>query len=149
MEENEESALMARLSLEARSAAAFRAGDKRRPPPKHLSAPAKRLWIEIVADRPIDWFRPGSFELLEQYCEITIQQRQAIKALQASNELEYLGRLRVVRDLASVLTSLAGKLRISVQNDVHRRAVGKAAERGDGELDPLLAGEAAWGEHVQ
>jgi phage terminase small subunit len=140
---------MPRVSIEARAAAAFRGGAARPAPPRHLSAPAKRLWEAILADRPADWFRPGSYELLEQYCEFTVQQRRAIETLRKAEGEDYGPALAATKSLTTMLTALASKLRLSVQADVDRRAVGKAAERGDGTRDPLLGGAAVWGEHVQ
>jgi hypothetical protein len=98
---------------------------------------------------PGDWFRPGSYELLEQYCEFTVQQRRAIETLRKAEGEDYGPALAATKSLTTMLTALASKLRLSVQADVDRRAVGKAAERGDGTRDPLLGGAAVWGEHVQ
>jgi hypothetical protein len=137
---------MPRISVEARSAAAFRAGGTRRPPPKHLRAAANRLWTSIVEDRPADWFRPGSYELLEQFCDLTIEQRLAIKALRAASSDDFPLKLKAAKDLVSMTTALATKLRITVLADVDRRAVGKAGEKGDGTADRLLGGSAIWGE---
>jgi hypothetical protein len=36
--------------------------------PKHLSAGAKKVWQEIVAGYPDDYFQPGATILLEQLC---------------------------------------------------------------------------------
>jgi hypothetical protein len=134
---------MPRISVEDRSASAFRAGARRREPPARLSTPAKRLWREITGDRPVDFFRPGGYELLELFCEFTVQQRAVLKALSklAAADEEYPRMLRSAAQLSSTLTALAGKLRISVQADVHRRS-GKTGEKGDGEHDPLLGGAA-------
>ena len=134
---------MPRISIEDRSASAFRAGTARREPPRHLCAPAKRLWREIVGDRPVDFFRPGSFELLEQYVEYTMQQRRLVKALArlGTGDAEYPKLLRAVTRLSLTMTTLSARLRLSVQSDVDRRS-GKTAERGDGERDRLLGGAA-------
>jgi hypothetical protein len=55
---------MARQSLEERSAAAWRAGDRHPVAPKTLSIRAKKVWREVVECRPPDYFRPGSLVLL-------------------------------------------------------------------------------------
>ena len=67
---------MPRQSIEARSAAIFRRGGKRPTPPANLSDEAKKLWREIVEDRPIDFFRPGALQLLEQLCIMTVSARR-------------------------------------------------------------------------
>jgi hypothetical protein len=73
---------MPRQSIEARSAAIYRRGGKHPSPPKHLSDEAKKLWKEIVEDRPIDYFRPGALYLLEQLCIMTIAARRVSAWLQ-------------------------------------------------------------------
>jgi hypothetical protein len=140
---------MPRISVEARSAAAFRAGGSRRPPPRHLRAAAKKLWIQIVEDRPVEHFRPGSYELLEQYCDLAIEQRLAIKALRIASPEAYPDRLKACKDLTAMLVALATKLRITVLADIDRRAVGKASERGDGPEDRLLGGSAIFGDRAR
>jgi hypothetical protein len=74
--------LVPRQSIEARSAAIFRPGGKRPPPPANLSDDAKKLWREIVEDRPIDYFRPGALYLLEQLCVMTVAARRVSAWLQ-------------------------------------------------------------------
>jgi hypothetical protein len=78
-----------------------------------------------------------------------VQQRRAIQTLRNAAGEDYGPALAATKSLTTMLTALASKLRLSVQADVDRRAVGKAAERGDGTRDPLLGGAAVWGEHVQ
>jgi hypothetical protein len=134
----EQGIVMPRISIEDRAACA---GAKRREPPRHLSAPAKRLWREIIEDRPVDFFRAGSYELLEQYVEMTVEQRAAIKALRQAAQEDYAAKLQVVRRLSSTLATLATKLRLTVQNDINRWA-GKTKETGDGPADRLLGGAA-------
>ena len=72
---------MPRISPAARAAAVWKAGGRKPTPPKHMSAAARSIWRQIVADRPADWFRPGSLLLLEQLCEIMVAQRAALAQL--------------------------------------------------------------------
>jgi hypothetical protein len=139
-----------RISQEAKSAALFRAGSVRRPPPRRLCAAAKTLWREIVEDRPADYFRPGSFEALEQYCALTIEQRRAIRALKGAspNNDDYAAKLKAAKDLTTILATLARQLRLSVQA-VTRGDAGKMSEKGAGAADRLLGGKAIWGEGVR
>jgi hypothetical protein len=136
---------MPRVSVEAKSAALFRAGAAHRPPPRRLCAAAKALWREIIGDRPVDYFRPGSFEALEQFCEFTIEQRRAIRSLKAASAEDYPARLRVTRDLTSMLAVLARQLRLSVQAG-SRYDAGKTDEKGDAPTprSRLLGGSAVW-----
>jgi hypothetical protein len=98
---------MPRISDEARSAAVFRARVIRWPPPRRLSAAAKTLWREILSDRPVDFFRPGSFELLEQYCELTVQQRKVIKWLTSTPPANYSVKLKAAKDLTTMAVAIA------------------------------------------
>ena len=74
---------MPRISPAARAAAVWRAGGRKPAPPKHMSAAAKRIWRQIVDDRPGDWFRASNLLLLEQLCETVAAQRVALAKLQA------------------------------------------------------------------
>jgi hypothetical protein len=144
---------MPRISDEARSAAAFRAGVTRRPPPRRLSAAAKVIWREIINDRPIDFFRAGNIELLEQYCELTVQQRKVIKELTSAQSADYSVKLKEAKDLTKMVVALATKLRLTVLADIDSRQVGKLKERGDGPadnpVDRLIGGQAVWGDRPQ
>lgn len=127
---------MPRLSAEARAGAALRAGDHRRPPPKGLCAAARRIWCEIVAERPADWFDAGSAPLLRLYCTLSVY-CERLEPLVAEGDP---AAAKELRKTSGTLTTLATKLRLSVQAVV-RRDAGKLNERGPGLL-PLLGGNA-------
>jgi hypothetical protein len=137
---------MPRISAESRSAALFRAQLKRRPVPRRLKPAAKAIWQDIVDDRPADWFRAGNWELLEQYCELLVQQRACLDALAKLQPTEegYSALLRSASRLAATLTILATKLRLTVQWDVQAKSR-KTDEKGQPAHDPLLGG-LAWRE---
>jgi hypothetical protein len=115
-----------------------------------LCVAAKTLWREIISDRPADYFRPGSFEALEQYCELTVEQRRAIRALKGASpdNDDYSAKLKAAKDLTTMLATLARQLRLSVQAAA-RGDAGKTSEKGDGAADRLLGGSAIWGEGVR
>jgi hypothetical protein len=117
---------MPRASAEAKSAAIWRAGAKHPKPPTHLSRDARKLWREIVECRPVDYFRPGSLQLLEQFCEVAIAQRANLRLL-ATNPTDP-AAIKATKDLAAVLTATALKLRISIQAEVDRKS-GKLNEK--------------------
>ena len=97
------------------------AGSKHPAPPSHLSTSAQQMWKEIVEARPSDYFKPGALHLLEQFCEIMVVQRDALVELSCATVGDEPGRLtaavRVVKDLGTVLTTTATKLRITVQGE--------------------------------
>ncbi len=111
---------MPRASAEAKSAAIWRAGVEHPTPPTYLSREARKLWREVVECRPADYFRPGSLQLLEQFCEVAIAQRANLRLL-AANPTDP-GAIKAAKDLAAILTATALKLRISIQAEVDRKS---------------------------
>ena len=111
---------MPRHSAEERSAAAWRSGSAHPAAPKYLSRDARKLWREVVEARPVDFFAPGSLQLLEQFCETMVTQRIALAEMARAAELNDPDRLakatRVMKDLATVINNTAVKLRLSIQS---------------------------------
>ncbi len=125
---------MPRISPAARAAAVWKAGGRKPTPPKHMSAAARSIWRQIVADRPADWFRPGSLLLLEQLCEIMVAQRAALAQLaRMPGDSE---TIRAVKDYAGILNATASRLRLTVQADVDRRS--RKVDEQEPEDDVLL-----------
>jgi phage terminase small subunit len=117
---------MARQSVDAKAAAIWRTGGEHPQPPRFLSSEARKLWQAIVEDRPTDYFRPGSLELLEGYCEMVVAQRKNLKLLAADPANPDV--IKVTKDLALVLNSTAVKLRLAVSS-TSRPVDGKLVER--------------------
>jgi phage terminase small subunit len=84
---------MPRISAEARSAAAHRAGGKPPPPPAHLPADAAAVWKEIAASKPPDWFDPGSLGLLENYRRVTVHLRIVLSHIEEQGWLGSSGHI--------------------------------------------------------
>ena len=130
---------MPRQSVEGKAGAAWRARSQPvkvvHEPPEHLSDDARRLWAKILASRPADWFEEGSLPLLAQYCDLVAEQA---KLVQQRNELVRLKPVDIM-DRTAIVTarsrlgksiiehsaqcsSLALKLRLTVQNTIDRRS---------------------------
>jgi hypothetical protein len=60
---------MPRRSAEEKAAAFYRVRTRAVEPPRGMSAAARRAWREIIASKPVDWFDPGSLQLLRLHCE--------------------------------------------------------------------------------
>lgn len=140
---------MARMSAEGRSAAAFRAGGRSPPVPDGFDELSAKLWRDIVKTKPIGWFDAGSLSLLALYCRtmssaLRASERLAATAVDAP-EFSYI-RKQVVA-LNTTCTSLAVKLRLSVQNNVDRksRMLDETVEPSDDAEAGLLGGSAVWG----
>jgi hypothetical protein len=67
---------MPRISPEERAARVFQDRGEYPPPPKRLSPESRTVWDEIVASRPVDHFRPGALDLLEQLCVLIVLARR-------------------------------------------------------------------------
>ena len=100
---------MPRKSPEARAGTTLAAG-KPPPPPASLSPAAAKLWKEIVEARPAGHFDAGSLPLLHSYCACLDHLPKADIGSAAH------------RRLLSCITTLATKLRLTIQANVHRRA---------------------------
>jgi hypothetical protein len=131
---------MPRQSVEARAAAAWRAGKVMPEPPMYLSDEAKSLWVGIVSSKPADWFDAGSFPLLAMFCGMAVRakelaiQRSAVPVLdREAARLE-----RRWHKAVAVMLNLATKCRLTPQNRIDRRS-GMLTEGGWGG-DPLLRG---------
>jgi hypothetical protein len=142
---------MPRISAEARAAAVFRSGVAPQGPPKHLTVAAKKLWQEIVNDRPSDYFRPGSLQLLEVYCALVMEERALLRRVRRAVDGEEQKKLlQLARQLSGTLVGIAKGLRILTRNDIDRHSR-KIDERSDtaGARSRLLGGAAVWGEKPQ
>jgi hypothetical protein len=111
---------MPRISAEAKAAAYLRQGGKHPSPPANLSDDEKKLWKQIVEDRPIDFFRPGALQLLEQLCIMTIASRRVAETLQEQpgDEVAAALFLKYAHQCAMHCT----KLRLSIQTEVDRKS---------------------------
>jgi hypothetical protein len=151
---------MPRRSAEAKAAAAYLAGSAPPEPSRRLDADGRKLWREITASKPADWFDSGSFPLLESYCELTLHARAIARKLKRLRKTgawdeaqKWEKRLRVVVDGQVMLST---KLRLSVQGLIERHSR-KILEHGQTtpatekpkKTDRLLGGAAVWGEAGQ
>jgi phage terminase small subunit len=84
-------------------------------PPLELSAAATELWQSITNSLPADFFQPGDLPLLQAYCTATDRKNQ-IDAAVLREGITLNGEahpgLRISRDEASLMASLAVKLRL-------------------------------------
>lgn len=138
---------MSRMSPEARSAAALRSGGKVPQVPRYFGELEAECWREIVRSKPVGWFDPSSLRLLSQYCyTIVAAQKAAIRVSEADPAVVS----ELIKDLVRLngnCTTLATKLRLTVQTQVDSKS-GMIAETGGEEEasgNNLLGGNAVWG----
>lgn len=135
---------MPRISAEERAAAAFRAGGERPEPPKGLVAAARALWVQIVSDRPIDYFRPGQLHDLADYCAKQLEGERITRELVRTRigGEDYLALQKLAARNTAMVMALGTKLRLTVQAGVDGRSK-KTDERGDASADDGLIGGTA------
>lgn len=98
----------------------------RKPPeaPAHLSANAKRLWSQVVLDRPGGHFREGTLELLASYCEISARLEELWqRERQCRDDVEAQGVvLRHICRLATLQARLCSELRLTPKLNINRHS---------------------------
>ena len=133
---------MPRISAEARSGAAYRAGGKAPEPPAYLPKEARDLWHQITGSRPPDYFDAGSAVLLESFVVFAVHGRAVLKRMADAGETDN-GRLTPqVALITATLAALASKLRLTVQARVDRKSR-IVDEDNRGAADDLLGGDTA------
>jgi hypothetical protein len=89
----------------------------------------------VSSTKPADWFDEGSLPLLAQYCDLVAGQAKMVLQRNELNQLKPVDGLdrselirarveinRSIREYAATSTTLATKLRLTVQNTIDRRA---------------------------
>jgi hypothetical protein len=122
---------MPRHSAEERAARFYHARKQSAAPPKGMTAPARRLWREIIESRAPDYFDAGSLQLLRLYCEAVAGANRLAAGL-AGLEVGSAEAARAITGWkmmnASAIAS-AKALRLTVQNAVHTQSA-RITERG-------------------
>lgn len=126
---------MPRISAEARAASPVAGSCATVPPPTAMTREAKAIWRSIIREKPADWWNSAALELLAQFCEMSVTQtmlvakRRAIDSLQfESVEAEFEAQKLAIslekrcHKYAATLSTLATKLRLSVQAGVDRKS---------------------------
>jgi hypothetical protein len=123
---------MPRKSVAARLIEGGQPSPKPLPAPAHLSATARRLWDDIVVDRPADHFRPGARELLASYCAISAELEQLWQREQECQG-DFAAQDEVIKNicrLTSQQARLCGDLRLTLRASIERHSAKREA-RGD------------------
>jgi hypothetical protein len=105
---------MPRRSAAALSVAPLRTGATRLRPPETLSAPARKVFLDIVANEEPTHFRQSHMPLLVQYCEATALAELSIKEMQKKDAAPIW--LHRWEKATRVMTALSMRLRLSPQS---------------------------------
>jgi hypothetical protein len=97
-----------------------------------MSAAARRIWREIVAGKPVDWFDAASSQLLRLHCEAVAGAHRAAAELRelAPGSAEFTRACVVWKMFSGSAITSAKALRLTTQNTVERHAA-KAGERSN------------------
>jgi hypothetical protein len=131
---------MTRKSAAAIAAAGFRAGGLHPTPPAELPPRAAQIWRGIVEARPVDFFAPGSLELLATFCRVSAVQETLLAQLEAEPSDD--DRVARVAKLAATLTTLGTKLRLTIQSASRIGEAATKAKEAPGKASRLLGGHA-------
>jgi hypothetical protein len=140
-----------RHSAEERAGSFYRKGRKSTQPPRGMSPAGRRIWREIIASKPVDWFDADPRQELMAHCE----NRARLNDLMQRLAKEDVGS-RAFRQLAinmkmisTMLVASSRQLRLSVHAATDRGST-KLTEHGSatGADDDLVGGAATRG-HIR
>jgi len=107
----------------------------RLPPSKHLSEAEQSVWMRLVADQPASAFSETHRDMLEMYCQHTVQALVLADEIQNFNRvwladddgLKRYDKLLAMREReVRAASSLATRLRITRQATTDPKTVGRA-----------------------
>lgn len=109
-------------------------------PPDLLTDEQSLIWRSIVASKPIDYFDPGSLDLLVAYCQAVTEHRSVGELIKTFNPKclrdedsdgldRYEQLLRMQDRLASQLVRLSTKMRLSQQAKYRADAAAVSAKK--------------------
>jgi hypothetical protein len=105
-------------------------------PPSDLSAQQAQIWREIVESVPGGWISPAQEPLLAAYCRhvssadrLSAMIDKSEPDLKVAVELQRFGKLLSMRERETrALSSLATRMRLTQQSQMHPRSAGRAWE---------------------
>ena len=105
-------------------------------PPETLTEAQARVWREVVATKPVEWFKADSAPVLEAYCQSVENYRRTATALDQTDSCD-LQTYRVLSELvikqANLVAALATKLRLTPQSRYTPQAAA-TADRKSGDV---------------
>jgi len=133
---------MPRRTAEAISGALFRARQGRPPdPPKSLDAEAAKVWRQLAASRPSDWFDSAGEVLLARLSRTVVHAEKLHDQLDVT-EIDTPASGQLLRRVAAInasIVSMMTRLRLTPQSTISWDQTGRKNERGT-ERDPLIGG---------
>lgn len=104
-------------------------------PPSHLTEDEARVWRDVVATKPADWFARDVQPVLEAYCQAVVMMRY-LHSRWHSEKLDEVKAIKtlagLVKDTSNLVAQLATKLRLTNQSRYTPQAAATAAKRSSG-----------------
>lgn len=109
---------------------------RRPPPPVDLTAPQARTWREIIRSTPGGWFSAVQEPLLAAYCRHVSAADELARMIDKCKPDEDLRRydtlLRMRERETKAISSLATRMRLTQQSQMHPRTAARAMGDGEG-----------------
>jgi hypothetical protein len=130
-----------RHSAEGRSGSFYRAGGGPAQAPAGMSPLARRIWREIIASKPLDWFDADALRGLEAHCEgrarlHDLTRRLAREDVGSREFRELAASQRIISAMLAVSTR---QLRLTVQHKIDYQTT-TMKEGGSASGDELIGG---------
>ena len=125
-----------RKSAASLSVAPVSLGGRRPPPPADLTSPQAQTWREIVASTPGGWFSVVQEPMLAAYCRHVSAADELARMIDKCKPEDDLCRfdklLRMRERETKAMSSLATRMRLTQQSQMHPRTAARAMEDGQG-----------------
>jgi hypothetical protein len=106
------------------------------PPPADLSPDERKLWADVVASKPADWFGPDSAPMLKEYVRAALLcdalARRVHTAMRSADPRNLTRLLNARHQEVTRLAVLGTKLRLTQQSRYTARSAATADSRASG-----------------
>lgn len=94
------------------------------PPPAKLTADQRKLWIDTVRSRPVEWFRPEHEPMLVAYVRaVSLADQLAIKVQRCKDPKELLALQRSVESVNRNIVTFARTMRLTHRSISNSKAL--------------------------
>ena len=87
------------------------------PPPMNMTDDERKLWLDTVMSRPVDWFRPEHVPMLKEYVRSVTQSDKLAKRIEKTKDVDELVKLqRAAGMVTKNILTLARSMRLTHQS---------------------------------
>jgi hypothetical protein len=117
---------------------------QRMEPPEYLTESQEKLWREVIASKPIEWFGPDNAPLLVEYVRAVdmgnLLELQIAAAMAGEGDIGMKDLLKMRDTEARRAMSLATKMRLTQQSKYTEKSAETASRRVGGGAKPWQTG---------